>query len=84
MSDETKQKIKLTAMVVPFLFGGSYAFHALNVSKVTYVSESATVAKSSSTSARGTTLDEVAKAAPLWPARLDTAEYDKRVLSLVH
>lgn len=71
-------------MVVPFLFGGSYAFHALNVSKVTYVSESATVAKSSSTSARGTTSDEVAKAAPLWPARLDTAEYDKRVLSLVH
>ncbi|MFN3692914.1 MAG: hypothetical protein ACK4SL_02295 [Candidatus Paceibacteria bacterium] len=84
MSSETKQKIKLTAMMVPFLFGGSYTFHALNVSKVTYVSESATVAKSSSTSVRGTTPEEAMKAAPEWPARLDTAEYDKRLLSLAH
>ncbi len=77
-------------MVVPLVFGGSYAVSALNIGTVTYVKGDPVGSTSTSgTSSRndGTVGGVVAIAEntqPAWPLLLDTAEYDKRLLVLAN
>ncbi len=77
-----KNKI-LFASVIPLLFVGAFAVHSMNVSKVTYDKELLQASTSTSTQNRN---DEVSSEilAPNWPLKLDTTDYDKRLLLLAN
>lgn len=85
MADGTKNSVKIVALAIPVLLGGMYLVQAFSVSKVAYVSEMASVGTSTSTrTAKAIENGEEQKAAPVWPAVLDTADYDRRLLALVN
>jgi hypothetical protein len=68
-----KTKFGFLIMAVPLVLGGIFLINSLNVSKITYVKNSAGVVE--------TLEGEVSLA---WPAVLDTVEYDKRLLDLAN
>ncbi|MES2966663.1 MAG: hypothetical protein V4668_02665 [Patescibacteria group bacterium] len=83
MIEGVKKSKIMFAVGIPLLFMGAFGVHSMNVSKVTY-DKNAT--SNSTTTPAQTNGEEVVPETrvPSWPLALDTAEYDKRLLALVH
>jgi hypothetical protein len=74
---KTRKKIGLGFfIIVPVIFGGSFLASSLGVGKVTYERNPA-----ASTTSATSLIKEIIST---WPAKLDTAEYDKRLLALAN
>ncbi|MES2748883.1 MAG: hypothetical protein V4606_00625 [Patescibacteria group bacterium] len=83
MIEGVKKSKIMFAVGIPLLFMGAFGVHSMNVSKVTYDKNAVTSGTTTQAQANGG-LAPTETVAPTWPLALDTAEYDKRLLALVH
>ncbi len=83
MTTGTKKGLKTFVVALPVLLVGVFLVHSLNTSTVTYVSgEAHTKSDTIPEDTKNNYADAVVT--PRWPLVLDTTEYDRRLLALVH
>ena len=83
MIEGAKKSKLMFALAIPVLFIGAFAVHSMNVSKVTY--DKGFPNASTSTTIENITADKTEEIkVPAWPLALDTADYNKRLLSLTN
>lgn len=75
MIDITKKRTLGFLIVIPVLFGGGFLVNSLTVDKVTNVKDGVIATN---------TAKQIADLISTWPTKLDTKEYDKRLLDLAH